>query len=126
MVSTWSTSERFPEPVREASIERRRHHRTHVSMSVNCVRLEPEGGDVVDRLHIVDISRGGLGAVADRAYYPGQRLVLCLPRTNDAGQRHIYATIVRCRQHTDGYRLGLEFDNAAISGTLGNVAAAAA
>ena len=95
-------------------MERRRHPRTQLNMSVNCIRLDPDGGDILDRIHVVNISRSGLGAVSDRPFYPGQRIVLNMPRSEDNGKRSFYATIVRCRQRSEGYRIGLEFDNTAI------------
>ena len=97
------------------SAERRRHPRTQLQMTLNCIRLDPDGGDVVDTLHMVDISRNGLGANTDRPYYPGQRIVLSLPLSSSGGRRNIYATVVRCRQDQDGYRVGLQFDSASLA-----------
>jgi hypothetical protein len=95
-------------------------------MTVRSVRLDPDGGDPLDTLHMVDISRNGLGAYSDRPFYPGQRVVLCLPLSNNGGRRNIYATAVRCRPEQDGYRVGLEFDTASVgvSQRLSEVAAA--
>jgi hypothetical protein len=92
------------------AIERRRHPRTRLAMTLGCIRLDPDGGDVVDSLHMRDISRGGLGAYSARPYYPGQRIVLNLPIPADAGRRNVYATIVRCRQAEEGYSVGFAFD----------------
>jgi len=91
-------------------VERRRHPRTRIAMTLGCVRLDPDGGDVVDSLNMRDISRGGLGAYSVRPYYPGQRIVLNLPIPTDGGRRNVYATIVRCRQEEDGYTVGFAFD----------------
>ena len=91
-------------------IERRRHPRTRIAMTLGCVRLDPDGGDVVDSLHMRDISRGGLGACSARAFYPGQRIVLNLPIPAEGGRRNVYATIVRCRQKDDTYSVGFQFD----------------
>ena len=90
--------------------ERRRHPRTQVQMALRCIRLDPDGGDVVDCLRMMDISRGGMGASCDRAYYPGQRIVLSLPLPADGGRRSIYATIIRCRPSQENYHVGFEFD----------------
>jgi len=79
-------------------------------MTLGCVRLDPDGGDVVDSLSMRDISRGGLGAYSSRPYYPGQRIVLNLPVPADGGRRNVYATIVRCRQEDDVYSVGFAFD----------------
>ena len=100
-------------------IERRRHSRMQLQMTVDCVRLDPDGGDVNDRLHLIDISRGGLGAVCDRPHYPGQRVMLSLPLSEVGGQRNIYASVVRCRQREDGYHVGLEFDASSIGSSCG-------
>ncbi len=92
------------------AIERRRHPRTRLAMTLGCIRLDPDGGDVVDTLHMRDISRSGLGAYSARPYYPGQRIVLNLPTPADEGRRNVYATIVRCRQAEEGYSIGFAFD----------------
>ncbi len=79
-------------------------------MNLGCIRLDPDGGDVVDSLHMTDISRSGLGARCTRAYYPGQRIVLNLPMPSSPSRRNVYATIVRCAQWGEDYNVGLEFD----------------
>lgn len=91
--------------------ERRHHPRTQLQMRIQCIRFDPDGGDVVDVLETVDISRNGIGAIADRPFYPGQRVLLCMPLTGMGGRRNIYASVVRCRQMSDGYRVGMAFDN---------------
>jgi len=98
----------------DIEMERRRHPRTTLQMTVQGIRLEPEGGDVVETLHMIDISRCGMGAVSDRPFYPGQRMVLCLPPSPLGGRRNIYATAIRCRQCHEGYLVGLEFDNVSL------------
>ena len=103
-------------------IEKRRHPRTLVRMNLKGVRLDPDGGEVVDLLQMVDISRGGLGALSERALYPGQRFVLCLPLTDRNGRRNIYATVRRCEHVAfDGaYQVGLEFDSASAHECVGS------
>jgi hypothetical protein len=108
------------------AIERRRHARTQLQMTLKGIRLDPDGGDPVETLHMTDISRGGMGCYADRPFYPGQRIVLCLPLSGQQGRRNVYATVVRCRQGDDGYRVGLEFDNASVGTRYGAAAVAAA
>ena len=95
--------------------ERRRCHRTQLQMRIQCIRFDPDGGDVIDILDTVDISRCGLGAISERPFYPGQRILLCMPLTSTAGRRNIYATVVRCRQEEEGYNIGLEFDTASMN-----------
>ena len=95
--------------------ERRRHPRTHLQIRLQCIRLDPEGGDVVAMLDTVDISRCGVGAMSDRPFYPGQRVVLCMPLSSMGGRRNIYATVVRCRREEEGYNVGIEFDASAVS-----------
>jgi hypothetical protein len=79
-------------------------------MNLGCIRLDPDGGDVVDSLQMTDISRSGLGAFCQRPYYPGQRIVLNLPLPATGGRRNVYATIVRCGQANGEYNVGFEFD----------------
>ena len=98
----------------EVPIERRRHPRTMVQMLLKGVRLDPEDGEVLDTLRMVDISRGGMGAYVDRAAYPGQKFILCLPISEKSGRRNICATVMRCRQMDDGWRVGLRFDKMAV------------
>lgn len=100
--------------VEQASVERRRHPRTVVQMLLRGVRLDPEEGEIIDTLRMVDISRSGLGAYLERPAYPGQRFVLCLPLSHKGGRRNIYATVMRCRQAEEGHRIGLRFDHAAV------------
>lgn len=95
-------------------LERRRHPRTRLEMTLQGIRLDPDGGDVVDALHMTDISRSGLGARTERSFYPGQRIVLCLPLTQSSGQRNIYATIVRCARQDEAFEVGLEFDTSSV------------
>ena len=90
--------------------ERRQFPRTQLQMQIQCIRFDPDGGDVVDVLHTVNISRSGLCALAERPYYPGQRILLCMPLTSMGGRRNIYATVVRCRHEEEGYNVGIEFD----------------
>lgn len=107
--------------------ERRRHGRTRLRMRLRGIRLDPDGGDVVDTLEMTDISRSGLGAQGRRGFYPGQRMVLCLPLSRQGGRRNIYATIVRCRHQDDGgYQVGLEFDNGSVGQWCGTSAASVA
>ena len=89
--------------------ERRRHSRTHLRMMLRGLRLDP-GGDMVDTFHMLDISRGGLGAIVDRPYYRGQRVVMSLPVLEDGSRRSVYASVVRCRGDRDGYHVGLRFE----------------
>ncbi len=112
----------------EMGMERRRHARTPHGVSILSVRLDPDGGDVVDNLEMVDISRSGMGATADRFFRRGQRIILSLPSDSDSGYRSIYATIVQCHQDGEDYRVGLEFDttSAGAWGGLGKAVAFAA
>ena len=100
---------------RELRQERRRHQRTQLQMDLQCIRLDPDGTDVVDMLKTTDISRNGLGAICDRPFYPGQRVMLCMPLTSMGGRRNIYATVVRCRHEEEGHNVGLEFDVSSMS-----------
>ena len=93
--------------------ERRKHPRTRVHLPLQCIRMEPDGPSVLDRLEAVDISRGGLGAITQQRYYPGQRVVVRLPVMRTNGDRHMFAKVVRCRPLRDeGYRVGLQYEAA--------------
>ena len=93
------------------SIERRRHSRSSVNMDVRCIRLDPHEGGVVDEVDMVDLSRSGVGAVSEKWYYPGQKVVVCLPADSMHGKRQMQATVRRCLSRTGaGYRIGFEFD----------------
>jgi hypothetical protein len=107
-----SETERF-------TFDRRRHARTRVQMMLKGIRLDPDGGEVIDTLHMQDISKSGLGAVAQRGFYPGQRMVLCLPLSGQGGRRNVYARIVRCNPEGVAYRVGLEFDVASVGAWCG-------
>ena len=106
--------------------ERRRHPRTHLTMMLHGIRLDPDGGDVHDTLRMTDISRSGLGAVADRWLYPGQKVVLCLPLHPDGGRRNIYSTVIRCQKVRDGHSVGLEFDRVSLDAAMSAPQAAVA
>lgn len=95
--------------------ERRRHPRTQLNASITGIRLDPDGGDVIEDLHMVDLSRGGMGAISGHAYYRGQRLVVCLPGMENGGRRNMYATVVNSRQTEEGYRVGFAFDCASLA-----------
>jgi len=106
--------------------ERRRHPRAQLSMVLHGIRMDPEG-DIKDTLHMVDISRSGLGAISDRPLYPGQRILLCLPMHPEGRRRQVYASVVRCQKLSEGYRVGIQFDsvNWAVSAATAPVAVAA-
>jgi hypothetical protein len=90
--------------------ERRRHQRTQLQVTLRGLRLDPDG-ELMDNFHMIDISRSGLGAIVDRPYYKGQRVVLSLPVPEEgAPRRSVYATVVRCRGDREGYKVGLHFD----------------
>lgn len=106
--------------------ERRLHPRTQLQVTLRGIRLDPDG-DLVDRFHMIDISKSGVGALVDRPYYRGQRVVLSLPDLQDGQRRSVYATVVRCRGDREGYKVGLHFDGNSncMWSTPANVTAAA-
>jgi hypothetical protein len=94
------------------AMERRRHSRASINRDVRCIRLDPHEGGVIDNVDMVDLSRSGVGAISDNWYYPGQKVVVCLPADGESGKRQIKATVRRClSRHAPGYRIGLEFDH---------------
>ncbi|MCL2701361.1 MAG: PilZ domain-containing protein [Phycisphaerae bacterium] len=98
----------------QSQAERRRHIRTQLQITLRALRMDPDG-DSVEAFDMTDISRSGIGAMSDRTYYPGQRVMLNMPLPNAPKRQHIYATVVRCRPEQAGYRLGLMFDKSVIS-----------
>lgn len=103
----------------EAVRERRRHPRTYLHMQINCIRLDPNGTNMLDQMDMFDISRSGIGAASRRSYHPGQRLVVRLPLSRANGDRHMYARVVRCRPaREEGYEVGLAFEAAAGGETI--------
>ncbi len=110
------------------SAERRRFTRTPVQMPLWCLRLDPDGYDVVGILDPIDVSRTGLGVTTNRLYYPGQRMVGSLPISETQGHRNICATVTRCQPQDKHNRIGLRFDSASVGswcGISGKPAAAA-
>ena len=99
--------------------ERRRHPRTHVSMGMECVFFDPDGPRVMDHMDMVDLSRSGVGALSKNRYYPGQRVMICLPAAGDGSDRSMYATVARCIPDREGgYHIGLSFDAATGAGSV--------
>lgn len=106
--------------------ERRRHPRTQLQMCLHGIRLDPDGGDVVEVVEMTDISRCGLGVLSQRAFYRGQRIVLCLPMGQGGRRRNVSTTVVRCSQEAQGFHVGLEIDGASGAWAQGTAVAAAA
>ena len=100
-------------------VERRHYARTPLQVPLWCLRLDPDGYDVVDILDAVDISHAGLGVNTDRSYYPGQRMVVSMPISETQGHRNICATVVRCQPEDKRNRVGLRFDSASIGAWRG-------
>ena len=98
----------------QSQAERRRHIRTHLQITLRALRMDPDG-DSMETFNMTDISRGGIGVVSDRTYYPGQRVVLNMPLPDGPKRQRVYATIVRCQSKPDGYHLGMMFDRPAVS-----------
>ena len=89
--------------------ERRLYPRTQIHMPVHVTRLDPDGGDTVEQIEMVDISRGGLGALAGRWHYPGQRVMVRLPAPG-MSVRNICGIVRRCMPASGLFRLGIEFE----------------
>jgi hypothetical protein len=88
-------------------------------MTLRSIRLDPECGDMTDCMHMQNISRSGLGAIVDRPFYPGQRVVLFLPLTQGQGRKNVYARVVRCQQYRHAYNVGLEFETLSVGSWCG-------
>jgi hypothetical protein len=92
-----------------AIAERRLHPRTQIQMPIQAIRLDPDGADLLEQLEMVDISRGGMGAISSRAFYPGQRLVMKLPGLG-MSVRSICGVIRRCAKVEERHHLGIQFE----------------
>ena len=90
--------------------ERRLYPRTQVQMRVQVLRLDPNEGDLVDELQMVDISRNGIGALSERMFYPGQRLIMKLPAAG-MDVRNVCGQVRRCNRVDDRFIIGVEFDH---------------
>jgi hypothetical protein len=106
--------------------ERRLYPRTQISMPVQVTRMDPDGGDLVEQVEMVDISRGGLGFLAGRWHYLGQRVMVRLPGAG-MGVRNICGIVRRCIRTDGTYRVGVEFERpiASLCADAPNIAAAA-
>ena len=98
----------MPEPVKPQA-ERRRHPHMLMDATLSCICLDPDAVDVVNCLRTIDVSRGGMGALSRRAFYPGERLVLSLPLS--PGSRY--------DSENEGHRVGLAFGNDAVGASRG-------
>ena len=99
--------------------ERRRHPRTQLKMTLRGIRLDPDGGDVLNTFRMVDISQSGMGVLSEKSFYPGQRIVLDLPIGMSAGRRNVSARVVHCLPEKEGYHIGLEFETTATNSWVG-------
>jgi len=90
--------------------ERRLFTRTQLQMRVQVLRMDPYEGDLVDNLQMVDISRGGIGTLSDKPFYPGQRLVLKMPAPG-MDVRSITGVVRRCQRKDEKFVVGIEFDH---------------
>ncbi len=102
-----------------SGMERRRHHRVKLTKRIKGLRLDPDGGEIVEPLETIDVSRSGLGAFSQRSFYPGQRVVLQMPRADSDGLRNICATVVRCSRGEQTFRVGMEFDGSSADTAVG-------
>ena len=93
--------------------ERRRYPRTQIRMQLQAIRLDPDG-DLLERMELMDISRGGIGALCSRSFYPGQRVLLKLPAPG-LSVRNVCGIIRRCQKVQNDYRVGIEFDQPIVS-----------
>jgi len=90
--------------------ERRLYPRTQVQMRIQVLRLDPNEGDLVDQIQMVDISRGGIGAISNKPFYPGQRLVMKLPAPG-MDVRSLCGVVRRCDRRGEQFMVGVEFDH---------------
>lgn len=79
------------------------------------IRRSADRGNIPDPLRLLELSATGIVARSDRPYDAGQQMVLCMPLTLGTGKGCLPATVVRCDQESDGFRVGLLFMQTAAS-----------
>ena len=92
--------------------ERRRYPRCIVGMPVQAVRADTPQDDPrrMVGLHVLDLSRGGVGAASQEAIKPAQPLVLFFPPVGPGRGRDTPGMVVRCQERGTHYAVGIAFE----------------
>ena len=100
-----------PSPAAQAVAEEPRGRASLIPASRSEV-TEPAGNEAFAGVSRPPIANGQSVQFvpARRTALPSRRIVLSLPLPTSGARRSIYATIVRCRQTEESFRVGFEFD----------------
>jgi len=92
--------------------ERRTFRRSVVGMPVQAVRRGTPADDPrrLVSLHVLNVSRGGVGAVTQACLVEREPVMLFFPPLGPGKGRDTPGRIVRCVAAADAYRVGIAFD----------------
>lgn len=62
------------------------------------------------RMHLRDISLGGISAIIDEPISQGERLCVSLPGSEMHSPWDAFGRVLRCEPSSTGYRIAVEFD----------------
>jgi PilZ domain len=93
-------------------LDRRRFQRSVVGMPVQAIRPinPPEDPTRVIGLHVLNVSRGGVGAISQANLASEEPVVLFFPPLGPGRGRDTRGQVVRCEQCDDHYAVGIAFD----------------
>lgn len=88
--------------------ERRRYPRRSWNAEVQSIYVTTAGRRVVEVIRVVDISRGGLGAITRNDHDVGEHFVVGLP--DPSGRtRYVHGKVVRSWNDQNGPHIGMQF-----------------
>jgi len=92
--------------------ERRQFSRSAVEVPVTAVRRSTPLEDQrhVISLHVLNVSRGGLGALASDPLEEKESVVVFFPPMGPRKGRDTHGQVVRCVEEGDRYAVGIAFD----------------
>jgi len=90
--------------------ERRRFPRWSWETQLQGIYVDSDGRKIVEMIHVVDISKGGLGAITPVEHDVGQHFVVGLPEPSGR-TRYVHARVVRCWNDDSGPHIGMKFSN---------------
>lgn len=91
--------------------ERRRYRRSVIGIPIHAVRRETPENDPrrLVGLHILNVSRGGVGAISQEALQRREPLVLLFPPLGPGRGQDTLAQVIRCDRAGDCYAVGIAF-----------------
>lgn len=88
--------------------ERRRYPRWKWNAELQTIYVSSEGRRIIEMIRVVDISKGGLGAVTRDEHTEGEHFVLGLPEPSGR-TRYVHAKVVRTWNDDTGPHIGMQF-----------------